>query len=85
MAKRPEPFLLSPSRLARYFYHDCARHLRYHATPKARRAGDAVPEREHRGSPLAEAILQTHVSPFREAEPPAEMAADVAVGPERSS
>lgn len=51
------PHTLSPSRIARYFYHDCERYLRYHATPRALRAGWGVPDPRARPSPFTAAIL----------------------------
>ncbi|WP_067051216.1 bifunctional RecB family nuclease/DEAD/DEAH box helicase [Methanofollis ethanolicus] len=38
------PVNLSPSLIARYFFHDCPRFLRYSATPPARRRADGVPD-----------------------------------------
>ncbi|MFH0824035.1 MAG: AAA domain-containing protein, partial [Pseudomonadota bacterium] len=50
-------FALSPSRIARYFYHQCERYLRYHSTPSALRAAGNVPQIPYNGSPITEAIL----------------------------
>lgn len=50
-------FSLSPSRLARYFFHDCDRHLRFFATPSSRRKADGLPSRPHEESPVTRAIL----------------------------
>mgnify|MGYP000924593979 CR=1 FL=1 len=52
------PHTLSPSRIARYFYHDCERYLRYHATPRAARAAEGVPDPTDRPSPVTETILE---------------------------
>ncbi|MDD4255697.1 MAG: ATP-dependent helicase, partial [Methanofollis sp.] len=38
------PFNLSPSLIARYFFHDCPRFLRYSATPQARRRAEGIPD-----------------------------------------
>ncbi|WP_342675872.1 bifunctional RecB family nuclease/DEAD/DEAH box helicase [Methanofollis sp. UBA420] len=38
------PFNLSPSLIARYFFHDCPRFLRYSATPPARRRAEGIPD-----------------------------------------
>ncbi len=51
-------FTLGPSRLARFFFHDCERHLRYHATPAKRAAAEGVPALTHAGSPVTAAILE---------------------------
>lgn len=54
----PQPkFTVSPSRIARYYFHECDRYLRYTSTPSERRAEEGVPARESRRSPIAEAIL----------------------------
>lgn len=50
-------FFLSPSRLARYFFHDCDRHLRFSSTPFDRRAAEGVPEVPEAKSAVTEAIL----------------------------
>ncbi len=51
-------FYVSPSRIARYFYHECERYLRYHATPKDRRKADGVPDIPWDTSPVRAAILE---------------------------
>lgn len=51
-------FGLSPSGIARFFYHDCPRHLRYTATPRAERKGQGIPEAEGDGSPVTRALLE---------------------------
>ena len=38
-------FTVSPSRIARYYFHECDRYLRYTSTPKERRAEEGVPAR----------------------------------------
>ena len=51
-------FYLSPSRIARYFYHECERYLRYHATPRDRKKTDGVPDIKWDTSPVRAAILE---------------------------
>lgn len=58
MEKTMPQFYLSPSRIARYFYHECERYLRYHATPKDRRKADGVPDIAWDTSPVRAAILE---------------------------
>ncbi len=53
-----QPFYISPSRIARYFYHECERYLRYHATPRERRTIDGVPSTSWDTSPVTAAILE---------------------------
>lgn len=52
------PHNLSPSRVARYFYHQCPRHLRYHATPAPRRRAEGIPDPPYDTSPVTAAILE---------------------------
>lgn len=59
MNASPMQFILSPSRIARYYYHECGRYLRYHATPKNRRKACGVPETEGESSPLSRAVSET--------------------------
>ena len=58
MEKTMPQFYLSPSRIARYFFHECERYLRYHATPKDRRKADGVPDIAWDTSPVRAAILE---------------------------
>lgn len=51
-------FVISPSRIARFFFHDCERYLRYHATPKERRRNEGVPDISWDVRPVTTAILQ---------------------------
>jgi DNA replication ATP-dependent helicase Dna2 len=51
-------FSLSPSRIARYFFHECERHLRYHATPRARAVAERVPAVELDRNPITAAIFE---------------------------
>jgi DNA replication ATP-dependent helicase Dna2 len=48
---------LAPSRLARYYFFECDRFLRYDATPRDRRADEGVPPRHFDTSPVTRAIL----------------------------
>jgi hypothetical protein len=58
MSESPAPpFRVSPSTIARYFFHDCERFLRYTAaTPQLRRR-EGIPAPDFDQSPLVEAIL----------------------------
>ncbi len=51
------PFRLSPSRLARYFFHECDRHLVFAATPASLRERRGVPAPPSDTSPITRAIL----------------------------
>jgi DNA replication ATP-dependent helicase Dna2 len=58
--ERPMPrYFLSPHRVARYYFHECDRYLRYTATPKARKAEEGVPPHELDHSLLTKAILDS--------------------------
>ena len=48
---------LAPSRLARYYFFECDRFLRYDATPRDRRAEEGIPSRQFDTSPVTRAIL----------------------------
>jgi DNA replication ATP-dependent helicase Dna2 len=50
-------FNLAPSRLARYYFFECDRFLRYDATPVERRADEGIPWRKFDTSPVTRAIL----------------------------
>jgi DNA replication ATP-dependent helicase Dna2 len=50
-------FNLAPSRLARYYFFECDRFLRYDATPRERRRDEGIPAREFDASPVTQAIL----------------------------
>jgi DNA replication ATP-dependent helicase Dna2 len=52
------PFSVSPSRVARFFYHECERYLRYHATPRKLRKEAGIPPIPWDRSPVAAAILE---------------------------
>jgi hypothetical protein len=56
------PYFLSPHRVARYYFHECDRYLRYTATPKAQRADEGVPPHELDHSLLTKAILDSGYS-----------------------
>lgn len=49
------PYLISPFRLARYFYHDCERFLRYEASPRGEKG---VPTRDYHRSPVTRSLLE---------------------------
>ena len=51
------PFHLSPSYIARYFYHECERYLCYHATPSQVRAAQGIPRPERAKSLGTQALL----------------------------
>jgi DNA replication ATP-dependent helicase Dna2 len=52
------PKLISPSRIARYFFQECPRYLRYTSTPKELWAIEGVPEPPFDHSPVTTAILE---------------------------
>ena len=52
------PKLISPSRIARYFFQECPRYLRYTSTPKELWAVEGVPEPPFDHSPVTTAILE---------------------------
>ncbi|MGE0085994.1 MAG: AAA domain-containing protein [Desulfococcaceae bacterium] len=51
-------FTLSPSRIARFYYHECERYLRWHCTAKADRISVGVPEIREESSPVTRAVLE---------------------------
>ena len=54
----PPRFRVSPSVLARTFFHDCDRFLHYSAATKETRAAEGLPSKEWDRSPLMDAILE---------------------------
>ncbi len=50
--------LISPSRIARYFFHECRRYLRYSGTPKELWKSEGIPEPPFDHSPVTRAILE---------------------------
>ncbi len=56
-AADPTPFRINPSGIARYFFHDCERFLRYSSTGAELRNKEHLPQREFDSSPLMQAIL----------------------------
>lgn len=50
---------VAPSRLARYYFFECDRFLRFDATPRERRAAEGVPSRDFDTSPVTQAILHS--------------------------
>ncbi len=53
------PFRTSPSAIARYFFHDCDRFLRFHSAGPERRAREGLPAVKFDHSPLVKAILES--------------------------
>lgn len=49
---------VSPSRIARYYFHECARFLRYSSTPQAEREAQGIPEIPFQFQPVTEAIFE---------------------------
>ncbi|MGP0066623.1 MAG: AAA domain-containing protein [Isosphaeraceae bacterium] len=58
VAAASSPKLISPSRIARYFFQECPRYLRYTSTPKDLWAAEGVPEPPFDHSPVTTAILE---------------------------
>lgn len=54
-------FNLSPSLIGWYFYHDCERYLRYHATPEQERERAGIPAVPPDRSPVTQALLEAGV------------------------
>ncbi len=59
MEGKPLPKFVSPSRIARYYFQECARYLRYSSTPKSQREEEGVPAAPHDFRPVSNAILET--------------------------
>ena len=53
------PFRTSPSAIARYFFHDCERFLRYSAAGPDLQRKEGIPAREFDHSPLIRALLDS--------------------------
>jgi len=51
------PYFLTPSVLARYFFQECKRFLRYHVASREERRSTGIPDRAFDHSPLMRAIL----------------------------
>jgi len=49
---------ISPSRIARYFYHECERYLVYQATPSDEKASKNIPSSPYDHSPVTRAMLE---------------------------
>lgn len=49
-------YQLSPSRIARFYYHECERYLRYVGTPAALRLKEGIPPPQEDGSPIGKAV-----------------------------
>jgi len=54
-------FNLSPSLIGRFFYHDCERYLRYHATPEQEREQSGIPVTAMDQSPTTRALLEAGI------------------------
>src|SRR5947207_10552 len=55
----PLPKLVSPSRIARYYFHECERYLRYSSTPRELLESEGVPEAPFDHSLVTAAILES--------------------------
>ncbi len=53
------PFRTSPSAIARYFFYDCERFLRFHAAGPELQRKEGIPQREFDHSPLVKALLES--------------------------
>ncbi|NUQ66301.1 MAG: hypothetical protein HUU20_27890, partial [Pirellulales bacterium] len=53
------PFRTSPSAIARHFFHDCERFLRFHAAGPELQRKEGIPQREFDHSPLVKALLES--------------------------
>ena len=51
------PYLIGPARLARYFFHECERYLRYQSTPKKQWSLEGIPPKESEHSPVTRSLL----------------------------
>lgn len=51
-------FALSPSRIARYYFLECDRYLRYMAVPRERRREESIPKVAYDYSPVTRAVLE---------------------------
>ena len=58
MAGDRAPKRISPSTIARYYFHECERFLRYVATPVRDRLEEGIPAIPHETSPVTQAILE---------------------------
>ncbi len=54
-----QPFNVTPSAIARYFFLDCDRFLRYWSAPPDERQAAGIPEREFDSSPLMREVLES--------------------------
>jgi hypothetical protein len=58
-SSRQSPFRVSPSTIARYFFHDCERFLYFSAASPLQRKREGIPASAFDGGPLVGAILQS--------------------------
>jgi len=59
VAERLPPKFVSPSRLARFYYLECERYLRFTSVTKNARKDEGVPDPPYETSPVTQAILDT--------------------------
>lgn len=52
------PKYISPSRLARFYFHECPRYLRYSSVAATARAAEGIPKPPYDESPVTQAILE---------------------------
>ena len=55
----PAPKWVSPSRIARYYFQECPRYLRFSSTPKDQQAAEGIPPAPFDFRPVSTAILDT--------------------------
>ena len=53
------PKFISPSRVARFYFHECERYLRYSSTPSELRDAEGVPKTPYDFRPITQAIFET--------------------------
>lgn len=51
---------VSPSKVARYFYHECERHFVYHAVSKKDREMMGIPDEEWKENPVLVSIAKQY-------------------------
>jgi DNA replication ATP-dependent helicase Dna2 len=59
MSKAPQVHRVTPSGIARYFFLDCDRFLRYSAVPSVARLAEGIPDRDFDTSPLMRDVLDS--------------------------
>src|SRR5690242_12134806 len=58
----PSTKAISPSRLARFYFHECERFLRYSSVMRDAREAEGVPKPPHDPRPVTRAILESGAS-----------------------